>query len=121
MVLLLADHGEAFGEGNLYFDHHGLYDAVTRVAAMLLVPGGRPGRVDALVSTEDLLPTLCDLAGLPRRLRLTGMSLRPLLDGTAQRVRDRVVAGRIVAAGLARRSHRSAGSSSCRSVADAAG
>ncbi|MBO0810691.1 MAG: sulfatase [Microlunatus sp.] len=65
IVLLVSDHGEAFGEGGLYFDHHGLYDGVIRITMMLRVPGQAPGRVDTLVSTEDVLPTLCGLADLP--------------------------------------------------------
>jgi arylsulfatase A-like enzyme len=92
IVVLLSDHGEAFGEGSLYFDHHGLYDAVTRIALMIHTPDHRPGRLDALVSTEDLVPTLCDLAGLPPPpYDLTGTSARPLMEGTAPAVRDRVV------------------------------
>ena len=92
ILLLLGDHGEAFGEDNFYFDHHGLYDAVTRIPLLLHVPGLDPGRIDTLLSTEDLLPTLCDLAALPLPpYSLTGVSARPLLEGTAPRVRDRVV------------------------------
>jgi len=92
IVALFADHGEAFGEGGLYFDHHGLYDAVTRVPLMIHTPDHRSGRVDALMSTEDLAPTLCDLAALPLPpYALSGTSVRPLMDGTAPAVRDRVV------------------------------
>ena len=92
IVVLLADHGEAFGEGDLYFDHHGLYDAVTRVPLMIHAPDYRSGRVGALVSTEDLVPTLCDLAALPLPpYALTGTSARPLMDQTARAVRDHVV------------------------------
>ena len=81
-----------FGEGGLYFDHHGLYDAVTRIALMIHTPDYRSGRVDALVSTEDLVPTLCDLAGLPLPpYDLTGTSARPLMEGTARAIRDRIV------------------------------
>src|SRR5438067_13402090 len=39
--------GECFGEGELYFDHHGLYDAVTRIGLMLHAPGKVAGRVAA--------------------------------------------------------------------------
>lgn len=92
IVVLLSDHGEAFGEGDLYFDHHGLYDGVTRIALMIHTPDHRPRRLDALVSTEDLVPTLCDLAGLPPpAYDLTGTSMRPLMEGAVSAVRDRVV------------------------------
>ena len=92
VFVLLSDHGECFGEGNLYFDHHGLYDAVTRVALLLRVPGRASARCSALASTEDLLPTLTDLVGLPRPpYTLTGTSLLPLIDGTQDDVRPYVV------------------------------
>lgn len=92
LFVLLSDHGECFGEGAYHFDHHGLYDAVTRVALVLKQPGRAPGRVGALASTEDLLPTLADLVDLPLpEYPLTGTSLLPLLDGSAAEVRPWVV------------------------------
>jgi arylsulfatase A-like enzyme len=106
LVLLISDHGECFGEGGLYFDHHGLYDAVTRLAMILKLPaeqqsdrsglpaqaGRRQGRVDAMVSHEDVLPTLCELAGIPRpAYDLTGRSMVPLIDGSATEIRSTVV------------------------------
>lgn len=92
IVLVMADHGECFGEGDLHFDHHGLYDAVTRIALLMRVPGLDPRRCRALVSSEDLLPTLLDLAGDSRTpYPLTGTSLRPLLDQQAETVRPFVV------------------------------
>jgi arylsulfatase A-like enzyme len=92
IFLLMSDHGECFGEGDFYFDHHGLYDAVTRVALMLRVPGLAPGRRAALVSTEDILPTLADLVGMQLpAYPLTGASMLPLLRGEATALRSRVV------------------------------
>lgn len=91
IFVLMSDHGECFGEGGFHFDHHGLYDAVTRIALMLHVPGGQPGRQGGLVSTEDILPTLADLADIPLpEYSLTGTSLLPLINGTVCEVRDRV-------------------------------
>jgi arylsulfatase A-like enzyme len=92
ILLLLSDHGECFGEGNFYFDHHGLYDAVTRIAMLLHLPGQRAGRIDALISTEDILPTLSELLDLPDApYPLSGASLLPLLNGTREAVRPYVV------------------------------
>ncbi|MEO6906847.1 MAG: sulfatase-like hydrolase/transferase [Abditibacteriaceae bacterium] len=59
IVIAMSDHGECFGEGEFYFDHHGLYDATTRVALMCHVPGAATGRCAQLVSTQDIFPTLC--------------------------------------------------------------
>jgi arylsulfatase A-like enzyme len=85
IVLLVSDHGEAFGEGGLYFDHHGLYDGVIRIAMMLRIPGQAGARIDTMVSNEDMLPTLCALADLPLPdYPLTGQNA--LTDG-----RDRLI------------------------------
>jgi arylsulfatase A-like enzyme len=84
VVILLSDHGEAFGEGGFHFDHHGLYDAVTRIALAVRAPGLAPGRREALVSNEDILPTLAALADLPLPpYPLSGVSLAPLLHDAA--------------------------------------
>lgn len=92
IFVFMSDHGECFGEGNFYFDHHGLYDAVTRIALMLHLPGNAARRVKALVSTEDILPTLADLAQLPTPpYPLTGTSMLPLLNGTTNEIRPYVV------------------------------
>jgi arylsulfatase A-like enzyme len=91
VLLLVSDHGECFGEGDFHFDHHGLYDAVTRVPIILHAPGLRPSRIRGLASTEDVLPTLADLAGLPLPdYDLTGESLLPHVQG-APPIRRRIV------------------------------
>ena len=59
IVIAMSDHGECFGEGDFYFDHHGLYDATTKVALMCHVPGAIAGRCEQMVSTQDIFPTLC--------------------------------------------------------------
>lgn len=97
LVVLVSDHGEAFGEGNIYFDHHGLRDAVTRIALMMRLPGqiGAGRHIDAMVSGADLVPTLLEFAdleppyGLP--YELTGRSLRTLLDGRSREVHQTLV------------------------------
>jgi arylsulfatase A-like enzyme len=92
IFILMADHGECFGEGNFYFDHHGLYDAVTRLALMFHLPGNDSRRIGALVSSEDILPTLADLVDFAEPpYPLTGTSLLPLLNGTVEEVRPYVV------------------------------
>ncbi len=92
IFILLSDHGECFGEGNFYFDHHGLYDAVTHITCMMHIPGEAGRRIGALVSTEDVVPTLQELAHLPQTpYPLSGTSLLPLLHGEAHEVRPYVV------------------------------
>lgn len=84
IFVLMSDHGEAFGEGGFHFDHHGLYDAVIRVALMMRVPGMKARRQGAMVSTEDIFPTLCELANWPLPdYELTGRSFVPALQGAS--------------------------------------
>ena len=52
----------------------------------------RAARSDALVSLIDLLPTLCDLAGVPAPSGIDGVSLRPVLEQRAPQVREMVFA-----------------------------
>ena len=85
VVVVLADHGEEFG------DHGGKGHGQTLYAEMLDVPlivhaPGRfaPRRVAEPVSLLDVLPTLRDLAGAPAEPRDEGRSLRPLLEGGPQ-------------------------------------
>ena len=87
IVVLVGDHGEAFGEGDFHFDHHGLYDAVTRVPLLIDAPGIAPRAVASLASSDDLLPTIAELAGIPLpAYPLTGVSLVPTLaDDTPAR------------------------------------
>jgi arylsulfatase A-like enzyme len=74
------------------FDHHGLYDAVTRITMLLRLPGQRAGRCDALVSTEDILPTFGELLDLHDiSYPLSGASLLPLLNGASKELHPYVV------------------------------
>ena len=58
-----------------------MYEELVRVPLVISWPGKiRPARSDALVSLIDLLPTLCDLAGVPAPTAVDGLSLRPVLE-----------------------------------------
>jgi arylsulfatase A-like enzyme len=85
LVVFLSDHGEAFGEGGLTFDHHGLFDAVTRCALVMRLPGVVPAgiAIDHLTSSVDLSPTILDLIGVPpiTPVEIAGKSLVPLVTG----------------------------------------
>jgi choline-sulfatase len=63
IVLFLSDHGEMLGERGLWFKMN-FFEGSARVPLMISAPGLAPRRVDAPVSTLDLVPTLAALAGL---------------------------------------------------------
>ena len=84
-IALVADHGESLGEHGVFCDHASLFDEVTRVPLLIKVPAHlaaiEPRRVDALVSTVDLYPTLFDLYGLRVPDLIRGHSLVPWMRG----------------------------------------
>lgn len=83
-LLLVADHGECFGEGG-YANTHApsLYEATQHIPAVLRLPGGAGGgrRLGELVSQVDVAPTFCALAGLEPLPGAQGVSLLPLARG----------------------------------------
>ena len=62
-ILFVSDHGDMLGERGLWFKMS-FYEGSARVPLMLTAPGLDPRRVDAPVSTIDVTPTLCELAGI---------------------------------------------------------
>jgi phosphoglycerol transferase MdoB-like AlkP superfamily enzyme len=64
LIVLVGDHGEAFGEHGLHFHSAVMWDEGLHVAGMLLVPGLEPGHVHGVRSQLDLLPTIADVLGL---------------------------------------------------------
>ena len=89
LVFFTTDHGIAFPKMKCH-----LYDAGIGVSLIVRYPGhGQSGQViDALVSHLDIYPTVCEIAGVPAPPWLEGVSLVPLLDGTAAQVRDEIFA-----------------------------
>lgn len=87
-VVFLGDNGYSIG-------HHGLgaksdvYEfGGLHVPLLIAGPGIRPRETPAFVYQTDLLPTLCDLAGVPIPAGVDGRSLRPILEGRREAVRD---------------------------------
>jgi len=83
LVVLTGDHGETFWEhGDVW--NHGLwvYDTTVRVPLILRFGDGSFGGsvVADSVSTVDVVPTLCDLLGIPAPERVEGTSLVPALE-----------------------------------------
>jgi arylsulfatase A-like enzyme len=78
VVLVTADHGESLGEHDYFFEHGAyLYEPTVRVPLIVVAPGVLPAgrRVETLASTIDIVPTLLELAGVPRPEGLGGESL----------------------------------------------
>jgi arylsulfatase A-like enzyme len=83
LVVLTADHGEGLYEHDEPTHAFLVYDTTMRVPLILWGWKGLPGarKVDSVVRTADVLPTILDLLDLPTPDGLRGDSLGPLLSG----------------------------------------
>jgi arylsulfatase A-like enzyme len=84
LVVLTSDHGDQDASHRLEHKEV-LYEEAIRVPFVVSGKGvAKPGAVDRqhLVSNGlDLIPTLCDFAGIPKPASLGGYSVRPLAEG----------------------------------------
>lgn len=65
IIMVVADHGEQFGEHGLYGHANSVYTPLVRVPLFVVWPGRIPsGSVGDVVSLRDVPATLADLAGL---------------------------------------------------------
>jgi len=71
-VVLTSDHGENLGDHGLFNHRFTLAESLTHVPLILSGPDIEADRIEAPVSTMDIFPTLCDLAGLPVPEHLSG-------------------------------------------------
>ena len=94
LVLFTSDHGDQMGAHHLV-GKNVFYDECMRVPFAAAWPGViKAGQVNrtALISGTDVLPTICDFAGLNCPEGLDGKSVRPLLGGSSAAWRDVLVA-----------------------------
>jgi arylsulfatase A-like enzyme len=96
ITVFSTDHGDLGGAHGLPYKGPAMYEELVRIPLVISWPGRiRAARSDALVSLIDLLPTLCDLTGVPPPADVDGLSLRPVLTpspGSSPRVREMVFA-----------------------------
>jgi arylsulfatase A-like enzyme len=83
LILLTSDHGEEFWEHGAYYHGHSLYNEVVSIPLIMKLPGkSAPNRVDAVVSSQNLMPTILDYCRIKgHRQKIYNQSLLPLLTG----------------------------------------
>ncbi len=86
LIVFWSDNGFFLGERGLVGKNYP-YREAAEVPVAISGPEIPRGRSDALVQLIDVLPTLCELTGVPPPTGLHGASLVPLLHG-ADAVRD---------------------------------
>ncbi len=74
-VVFIADHGEAWGEHDLFGHAVQHYEEFLDVPLFVRVPGEGHAQDDRLASTIDVAPTILDLGGLPQDPDYQGRSL----------------------------------------------
>jgi arylsulfatase A-like enzyme len=75
MVIITADHGEAFGEHDRWGHHPYMYDELLRVPLLVDEPGREPGTIETQVSLLDIFPTICDACGIDQPPEVQGENL----------------------------------------------
>lgn len=87
IVVVAADHGEAFREHRREGHARDLYREVVTVPLIVMLPFRleEPVVVEPLVRNVDIWPTILDLVGLPPLQKPDGVSLVPLMMGTGDK------------------------------------
>lgn len=87
-IIYTSDHGIAIGRHGLQGKQN-LYEHTWRVPLVVKGPGIPAGkRVTGNAYLLDLLATFCDLADIPAPSTNQGLSLKPVLTGQSDRVRE---------------------------------
>ena len=93
IVVLWSDHGWELGEKE-HWGKHSPWEGSMRVPLVIVPPknsGVKAGRSKGFASLLDLYPTLADLCGFPIPEGLDGESLKSVILGEKEAVREHVV------------------------------
>jgi len=77
IIVFTSDHGESFGdrEHRQKVGHGILYREVLRVPLLIRIPGVKHARLDTLVESIDIMPTVLDLLALQKPAGIDGSNL----------------------------------------------
>lgn len=93
VIIVTADHGEAFGEHGRYGHHPKMYDELLHVPLVINAPGVSTRTVKNQVSLIDIGPTIYDLVEVETPEAVQGASLVPFLTGNNEKEDGRRVIG----------------------------
>jgi arylsulfatase A-like enzyme len=80
IIVITADHGEAFGEHGIYGHGYLLYDEFIHIPLIIKAPYAKGGhRVKELAQSVDIMPTVLDLAGIVIPHQAQGKSLMRIM------------------------------------------
>ncbi len=89
LLIFTADHGEEFFDHGRLGHRHSVYQELIHIPLIIRLPGKRAAGtvIDTPVSILDILPTMLDLLNLPIPEHLSGVSLKPLIEGVKTKAR----------------------------------
>ena len=88
IIVLWGDHGWHLGDHGLWCKHSN-FEQATRAPLIFAAPGTKKGiKNSSPVEFVDIYPTLCDLAGIDIPDFTDGTSLKPILTGKSEKVKD---------------------------------
>jgi arylsulfatase A-like enzyme len=88
LIILIGDHGWHLGDHGLWCKQTN-YEQATRTPLMIKAPGMKQGIMNAHpVELIDIFPTLCEITGLKKPEKLQGVSLTPVLNGSAKKIKE---------------------------------
>lgn len=88
LIIFTADHGESLWRHNTILAHRGLYDTIVKVPLIVKHELMPTKKIEELVQTIDIFPTLLDLLGIKFTGKIDGISLISLIEGKRRKARD---------------------------------
>lgn len=87
LIVFTADHGENLWRHNITLAHRGLYNTVVKVPLIMKHESLPVKKINEIVQTIDIFPTLLDLLGIKYARKIDGISLVPLIKGKKEKTR----------------------------------
>jgi arylsulfatase A-like enzyme len=93
VIIISADHGDAFGEHGIYSDHVCADECIHKIPLIIKWPGVSAvnKKSDGFLYNVDLGPTLCDILDMPVPGEWDGLSFRENVEGGKGLDRDHLV------------------------------
>ncbi|HPS56363.1 MAG TPA: sulfatase-like hydrolase/transferase, partial [Sedimentisphaerales bacterium] len=87
VIIVMGDHGEQFYDHGRS-SHHDIYDELTHIPLAMSLADGKNKKIDALVSTTDIMPTILEQLEIPIPTGLKGQSFLPLVSGDSDNIHE---------------------------------
>ncbi|MFI5265557.1 MAG: sulfatase [Candidatus Levyibacteriota bacterium] len=80
IIVVESEKGEDLGEHG-YFVHYDIYDTIVHTPLLIVAPNVTPGKINSMVSSVDILPTVLGLLGMEPPSQTQGKSVLPIVCG----------------------------------------